>query len=355
VKVFCTYCSASKDPADGKIPAFKRYISPRIVLVQELAEKADAHFCILSGKFGLVDWNEPIPWYDHLLIREEVLSLVEIVVNQIRNKDISEIEYYTRSPSLDLNIIPYMNTIEKATRICGCGMHVFTLEEPRISATIRNWKLIMEMAAEARQKMITNKKVGEQEFIKLLSIFPDDGMVFFQRASGYEKLNEIDLAKRDYENAKMLFPLDRWQWEAQEAINRLDENTSEHGTINESIKRLKNLDNIDLALINDIEATVKKTSKEPTLVAFELRKFLEHLIKDVLIENKFDSFNLDKDIETINNAHLVPAIIINHMHTVRIIGNRAAHYEKNAPLLHSTDVYPSISAFLAILEWFNAN
>ena len=79
MKILCTYYSASKDPDKGLIPAYKRYVSLRIIPVQELAEKEDAHFCILSGKFGLVDWNQPLPWYDHLLIREEVNNLVSTV------------------------------------------------------------------------------------------------------------------------------------------------------------------------------------------------------------------------------------------------------------------------------------
>ena len=89
MRIICTYCSASKDPDKGLVPAYKRYISARIVHVQEIAEREGVHFCILSGKFGLVDWNHPLPWYDHLLLAEEVPQLVDMVKHQLNEKGIS--------------------------------------------------------------------------------------------------------------------------------------------------------------------------------------------------------------------------------------------------------------------------
>jgi len=355
MKILCTYCSASKDPDKGLIPAFRRYISPRIIFVQDLAEKEDAHFCILSGEFGLVDWDQPLPWYDHILLREEIDRLAEIVTNQIQNKKISEIDYYTRSPKIDMNVTPYLNVIEKASQMTATELSIFTLEEPKISATIRNWKLIMEMAAEARQKMILDRNVGENEFIKLLSVFPDDGMIYFQRAGGYEMLGELNMAKRDFEIAKSLFPLDRWQWQAQEAINRINRHLFSGGTVLEAKNRLKILERIDKAFIFNISAIISRTEKNPISTAIELRGSLEYLIKRFLEEKRIQSSNLDKDIEAIKSLSIAPDIVINHMHTVRIIGNRAAHHEPGQSPLKPTDVYPSITALLAILEWENGN
>ena len=149
MRVFCTYCSASKDPAKGLIPAFKRYISPRIVRVQEMAQREASHFCILSGEFGLVDWDQPLPWYDHLLLSEEVPHLAQQVAAQLIERDIAQVDYYTVSPQFDPKVIPYLDTIDKACSSVGVELGVHTLEEPKLSSASRNWKQIMELAAEA--------------------------------------------------------------------------------------------------------------------------------------------------------------------------------------------------------------
>ena len=129
MKSICTYCSESKDLNEELIPAFKRYLSPRIILVKEIAEKENIHYCILSGEFGLVDWNQPIPWYSHLLIHEEVPNMVDKVVNQIQIKKISEIDFYTRSPDFDSRIIPYLETIKKAIQLAAIKLRIVSLEE----------------------------------------------------------------------------------------------------------------------------------------------------------------------------------------------------------------------------------
>jgi|SRR3990172_12755428 len=231
MRVLCTNCSASKEPAKGLVPAFKRYVSERIDQVQEMAEHEGVHFYILSGKFGLVDWNQPLPPYDHLLLPEEVSQLVETVTRQLTDKGITRVDYYTRSPKVDSQLLPYLNTIEKACSLTGVELHCYILEEPKVSSTSRNWKQIMETAAEARQMLILNRAEGEQAFGKLLTLYPNDGMGFFQRASGYEVIGEFRLAKADYETAKQLFPLERWQWEAQEALNRIAQNLAAGGTV----------------------------------------------------------------------------------------------------------------------------
>lgn len=52
----------------------------------------------------------------------------------------------------------------------------------------------------------------------------------------------------------------------------------------------------------------------------------------------------------LKNSSIISEIVVNHMNTIRIIGNRAAHPDPRDFPLKPTDVYPSISAFLAIPE-----
>jgi len=92
-----------------------------------MAEHEGVPFCILSGKFGLVDWNHPLPLYDHLLLAEEVPQLVEVVKQQLGNKGITQVDYYSRSPEVDARIIPYMNTIENACASIGVDLQTYIL------------------------------------------------------------------------------------------------------------------------------------------------------------------------------------------------------------------------------------
>jgi len=356
MRVICTYCSASKDPAKGLVPAFKRYISPRIVQVQELAERDGVHFCILSGKFGLVDWDHPLPWYDHLLLPEEVQHLADTVTQQLVEKNITRIDYYTRLPKVDPNVSPYANAMEAACRSAGVALRSYILEEPKVTSAIRNWKQTMEMAADARQTLITDRPQGEHAFDKLLMIFPDDGMVFFQRASGYETAGDFKLAKADYEAAKRLFPLERWQWEAQEALNRIEQELAAGGTIAEARRRINGLSKVGARFRRDALVAMDKANTEPASTAAELRRCLEMLVNQLVAQHRLTSTgDLDGNIRALRDRSLVPEIVANHMATIRILGNRAVHRKSGEPSLQPSDVYPSVTAMVAILEWLNTN
>lgn len=126
--VICTYCSARKDQTEGMLPASARYISERISHVQEVARQSEQRFCILSGEFGLLESDQPIPWYDHLLIPEEVPALVEKVAAQLVEKKIAQVDYYTRSLEVDPNSAPYTNTLEAACTKAGTALNIHVLE-----------------------------------------------------------------------------------------------------------------------------------------------------------------------------------------------------------------------------------
>ncbi len=75
-----TYCSRRKNAASGDLPAIERYESPRIRASSDRAAAMGADFRILSGTFGLLRAEDPIPYYDHLLQPEEVAGMVERVI-----------------------------------------------------------------------------------------------------------------------------------------------------------------------------------------------------------------------------------------------------------------------------------
>ena len=46
---------------------------------------------------------------------------------------------------------------------------------------------------------------------------------------------------------------------------------------------------------------------------------------------------------------------MNHMHTIRLMGNRAGHVATGDSVpIQVTDVYPSVTSLVALLEWWHA-
>ena len=114
MQAFCTYCSRDKSDADGNISAIQRYLSNRIERVYAAASQLGIGFYILSGEYGLLNPQQPIPWYDHLLQPEEVSSLANQIATQIQEAEITGIVYFTNSFDQDPNVVPYHDAIASA-------------------------------------------------------------------------------------------------------------------------------------------------------------------------------------------------------------------------------------------------
>ncbi len=96
------------------MPAIKRYKSRRIAKVAQLAHERGETFAILSGRLGLIDENELVPYYDHLLLSAEVDELAVKVGAQLREFGEKELEFYYR-PN-DAAWDPYIQVIKQATK-----------------------------------------------------------------------------------------------------------------------------------------------------------------------------------------------------------------------------------------------
>ena len=114
--IFCTYCCRSKDPVDGLLPTLKRYKSSRISSVHKAAQHLGFSTYILSGKYGLLFSEHPIPYYDYLLSPESVDTLVKIVEQQLMEHEISSVLFYAQSSKIDPKNKPYIDVITKACK-----------------------------------------------------------------------------------------------------------------------------------------------------------------------------------------------------------------------------------------------
>jgi len=117
--VFCTYCSAEKDRSQEELPAIQRYRSNRIQSVYGAAKSLGYKFLILSGRYGLLEPDDQIPYYDHLLQSSEVSEHTKTVADHLEALGVKEIIFFTKSFSDDENMKPYIDCIKGASRKVG--------------------------------------------------------------------------------------------------------------------------------------------------------------------------------------------------------------------------------------------
>jgi hypothetical protein len=116
---YCTVCSKEKSKAPGLVPAINRYDSERIQSISQLAEKAGRGFLILSGEYGLIDAQQPIPWYDHLLVAKEVKVMAQKVAAQLKGLNVQHLTFYGIDEKLDISWQPYWEVIRQSTKSAG--------------------------------------------------------------------------------------------------------------------------------------------------------------------------------------------------------------------------------------------
>ena len=117
MKVISTYCSAEKDKRIDLIPAYQRYTSERIACLKSEAKSQGTTFMILSGKFGLIHADHPLPNYNHLLRESQVEYQAKFVAVQIEENGITEIEFHSRTVEEDPQLVTYHNCIQMAAEI----------------------------------------------------------------------------------------------------------------------------------------------------------------------------------------------------------------------------------------------
>ncbi|MBE9183860.1 hypothetical protein IQ270_03750 [Microcoleus sp. LEGE 07076] len=115
MKYICTTCSKEKRHDKALLPANQRYISGRISFVISESQRLSTSLLILSGKYGLIDVEREIPWYDQKLVAGDLETLVNILVKQLQDKQVSEIIFYGRSREIP-DWKPYYDVLEQSCR-----------------------------------------------------------------------------------------------------------------------------------------------------------------------------------------------------------------------------------------------
>ncbi len=113
VEYMVTTCSKEKDPADGVLPAIQRYQHPRIDWVYQESQRLDLPMLILSGKYGLIRPDDPIPWYDQALTLDNVSTLLPILTEQL-HQTLPDLIHFIALPPETPGWAPYHLVLEQA-------------------------------------------------------------------------------------------------------------------------------------------------------------------------------------------------------------------------------------------------
>ena len=127
--LYATYCSAEKNGSGTLLPAIDRYRSDRISGVCSAAKTAGATFGILSGQYGLISADHPLPYYDHLLQEDEIDAMTHQVQSTLSDWNIAEIHWFSVAFEMDPNVQRYQRVMEAAATNIGAEFQL-TLWEP---------------------------------------------------------------------------------------------------------------------------------------------------------------------------------------------------------------------------------
>ncbi len=122
MEYFCTTCSKRKRRTPQLLPARKRYLSRRIRFVWRESRKLNKPLLILSGKYGLLDPDKKIPWYDQALLPDVAEALAQKAAQQLRARGATSLRFYAL-PRNTRGWPPYYAVIKKAGAQLGLALH----------------------------------------------------------------------------------------------------------------------------------------------------------------------------------------------------------------------------------------
>jgi hypothetical protein len=115
MKYNLTTCCAQKRKDESLLPAKIRYQSPRVQMVVAESQRTKTPLLIFSGEFGILDADDPIPWYDKALTGEDVEAMVPRVIAQLQERAVTEVTLFAR-PKDTPGWMPYYTVLEQACR-----------------------------------------------------------------------------------------------------------------------------------------------------------------------------------------------------------------------------------------------
>ena len=106
------------------LPAVDRYQSERIDKIAGIARGKGYPFAILSGKYGLIDSRQPIPYYDKLLTEKDIPAAVRKSTLFLEGRSIEKILFLLPDPAVDPHVTPYIKTMEQACAATAIDLEI---------------------------------------------------------------------------------------------------------------------------------------------------------------------------------------------------------------------------------------
>jgi hypothetical protein len=96
--IYCTTCSKDKSTQEGRVAAIQRYQDERITSIYHKSQQDNKGFRILSGKYGILSPTDEIPYYDQVLMINEVNNMIDLAALQLQHDEVTSIELYVKDP-----------------------------------------------------------------------------------------------------------------------------------------------------------------------------------------------------------------------------------------------------------------
>lgn len=129
---FCTICCKEKRTDPGQLPARERYLSARIEFVLKRGKEEGRNVLILSGKYGLIGPDDPIDWYDKILLDDDVSVFVPLVQSQLFKWRASSIHFFCL-PRMTTGWSPYYDALEESTSKLGISITYVIMDSSKYS------------------------------------------------------------------------------------------------------------------------------------------------------------------------------------------------------------------------------
>lgn len=121
--VVLTTCTPDKAQDPGLLPAVERYRGPWVDKALARSRDSGCPLFFLSGVYGIIPADEPLPLYDHALQPEEVDTLVIRATAQLQSHGITTITALLRPPATP-GWAPYHQVLEASCQRVGLALSI---------------------------------------------------------------------------------------------------------------------------------------------------------------------------------------------------------------------------------------
>lgn len=115
---YLTTCCEEKKQDEPLLPARERYISPRVQEVVARSDRDKMPLMFFSGLYGILGADDLIPDYAKLLKAEDVTGMIQLVVEQLRERNVRSIRFFGRPREREF-WGPYHDVIYGACEVLG--------------------------------------------------------------------------------------------------------------------------------------------------------------------------------------------------------------------------------------------